>query len=211
MLLWEEDVEAHALRQQGWSISAIARHLGRDRKTIRRYLSGEREPGKRKRAEPDPFEPFVEYCRVRLADDPHVWASTLLDEVSELVFLLARSGTGRGEHGCSCCSPRPGIDAARGSGRAAPRWMPARNAVGAGGRGRVLESGFTARVRPARVVLDYNGQAARPGRLPLPSKGGSLAEAGWSALVRRWAMWRAPPPVRLCVLSAPCPDPHPAS
>ena len=24
----------------GWSVSAIARHLGRDRKTIRRYLSG---------------------------------------------------------------------------------------------------------------------------------------------------------------------------
>ncbi|WP_327303557.1 helix-turn-helix domain-containing protein [Streptomyces sp. NBC_01298] len=35
MLTWEEDVDAHALRRQGWSISAIARHLGHDRKTIR--------------------------------------------------------------------------------------------------------------------------------------------------------------------------------
>jgi hypothetical protein len=49
MLTWEEDVEAHALRQQGWSISAIARHLGRDRKTIRGYLRGERTPGVRAR------------------------------------------------------------------------------------------------------------------------------------------------------------------
>jgi hypothetical protein len=28
MLSWEDDVEAHALRKRGWSISAIARHLG---------------------------------------------------------------------------------------------------------------------------------------------------------------------------------------
>lgn len=72
MLSLEADVEAHALRQQGWSISAIARHLGIDRKTVRRYLNGEREPGRRKRTTADPFEPFVEYCRIRLADDPHL-------------------------------------------------------------------------------------------------------------------------------------------
>jgi hypothetical protein len=49
MLSLEEDVQAQALRQQGWSISAIARHLGVDRKTVRAYLSGEREPGRRRR------------------------------------------------------------------------------------------------------------------------------------------------------------------
>ena len=41
MLAQEEYVEVHALRKRGWSISAIARHLGRDRKTVRAYLSGE--------------------------------------------------------------------------------------------------------------------------------------------------------------------------
>jgi transposase len=86
MLSLEEDVEAQALRDQGWSISAIARHLGRDRKTIRSYLSGETEPGRRKLAGPDPFEPYVAYCRTRLADDPHVWASTLLDELADLGY-----------------------------------------------------------------------------------------------------------------------------
>ena len=35
-------MEAHALRIRGWSISAIARHLDRDRKTVRAYLNGER-------------------------------------------------------------------------------------------------------------------------------------------------------------------------
>ena len=47
MLTWEDDVQAQALRTQGWSISAIARHLGRDRKTIRDYLTGRRTPGER--------------------------------------------------------------------------------------------------------------------------------------------------------------------
>lgn len=72
MLSLEEDVEAQALRAQGWSISAIARHLGRDRKTIRSYLAGDTEPGRRKPAGPDPFEPYVAYCRTRLAEDPHL-------------------------------------------------------------------------------------------------------------------------------------------
>ena len=86
MLTWEEDVEAAALRKRGWSISAIARHLGRDRKTIRAYLTGVREPGKRKRAAPDPFAPFIPYVTARLQEDPHVWATALYDEVVALGF-----------------------------------------------------------------------------------------------------------------------------
>ena len=35
MLTWEDDVEVHALRKRGWTISAIARHTGFDRKTVR--------------------------------------------------------------------------------------------------------------------------------------------------------------------------------
>ena len=48
MLTRGEDVEVHALKNRGWSISAIARHLGRDRKTVRSYLAGERVPGRRR-------------------------------------------------------------------------------------------------------------------------------------------------------------------
>ena len=38
MLTQEDDVEIHALAARGWSVSAISRHTGRDRKTIRKYL-----------------------------------------------------------------------------------------------------------------------------------------------------------------------------
>ena len=39
MLTWEEELEAEALFKRGWKITVIARHLGRDPKTIRAYLS----------------------------------------------------------------------------------------------------------------------------------------------------------------------------
>ena len=50
MFTGNEDMEATALRQQGWSISAIARHLDRDRKTVRAHLNGERVAGVRRRS-----------------------------------------------------------------------------------------------------------------------------------------------------------------
>ncbi len=50
MLTWEDDVDIHALHRQGWTISAIARHTGRDRKTVRAYLTGRRTPGARARS-----------------------------------------------------------------------------------------------------------------------------------------------------------------
>jgi transposase len=86
LLSWEADVEIHALRAQGWTISAIARHVGADRKTVRAYLSGVRTPGVRARGTPDEFARFVEYCRLRLADDPHLWAATLYEELAELGY-----------------------------------------------------------------------------------------------------------------------------
>jgi transposase len=79
-------VEAHALRARGWSISAIARHLGRDRKTVRAYLTGEREPGVRKRTVADPLARFEPYVRARLADDHNLWASALYGEVVALGY-----------------------------------------------------------------------------------------------------------------------------
>ena len=84
MLTREEDIDAHALHKQGWAISAIARHLGRDRKTIRAHLSGRRVAGVRARQGPDLFEPFVEYARARLVEDPHLWVTALGDELEEL-------------------------------------------------------------------------------------------------------------------------------
>jgi transposase len=89
MLTWEDDVEVHALRKRGWTISAIARHTGFDRKTVRKYLNGDGQPGVRARPGPDPFDPFVDYVSARLTEDPHLWARTLLDELEELGFGLS--------------------------------------------------------------------------------------------------------------------------
>jgi len=96
MFTGNEDMEASALRAQGWSISAIARHLGRNRETIRNHLNGTRVPGERRRAELDPFETFVPYVRERLREDPHVWASALYDEVVALGFTLSYQSFTRG-------------------------------------------------------------------------------------------------------------------
>ena len=95
MLAQEEYVEVHALRRRGWSISAIARHLGRDRKTVRAHLLGERALGERRPAEGDPFdETFGGLCcsmRRRL------WG---MGRAIRLSF--ARSGTA----GCDRCVGR---------------------------------------------------------------------------------------------------------
>ncbi|HEY5785682.1 MAG TPA: hypothetical protein VIT65_12975 [Microlunatus sp.] len=88
MITREDDVDIHALRRQGWTITAIANHVGRDRKTVRNYLNGNREPGVRRRAE-DPFGPFVEYVTARLVEDPHLWAVTLCDELEPLGFTAS--------------------------------------------------------------------------------------------------------------------------
>jgi transposase len=85
-----EEVEAQALFQRGWRISDIARHLGRDRKTIRAYLNGEREPGVRKASKPDALEPFKAYLAARFNDYPHLWASALYDEVVPLGYRGSR-------------------------------------------------------------------------------------------------------------------------
>jgi transposase len=86
MLTQGEDVEAHARAGGGWSIWAIARQRGRDRKTVRAYVTHERSPGVRRRAAPDPIEPFVAYLRARFVDAPPLWLTALFDEVIALGY-----------------------------------------------------------------------------------------------------------------------------
>ena len=86
MLTWRHDVEIHALHERGWSISAIARHLDRDRKTVRAYINGDRTPGVRRDDRPDPLAPYAAYVAARFVDDPHIWASALYDEVTPLGY-----------------------------------------------------------------------------------------------------------------------------
>jgi len=83
MLTQEDDVEIHALARRGWSVSAIARHTGRDRKTVRKYLKGahgSRGPG------PSCLEPFRDYVSARFLDDAHIDGTVLFREVAGLGF-----------------------------------------------------------------------------------------------------------------------------
>ena len=43
----------------------------------------------RKPAAVDAFEPFVEYVIARLAEDPHLWARTLCDELEDLGYSMS--------------------------------------------------------------------------------------------------------------------------
>ncbi len=86
MLTQEDDVEIHAVRKRGWTVSEIARHTGRDRKTIRAYLAGDRQPDVRAVVVPDPFDRIEAYVAQRLVDDHGVWATTLFDEVQRLGY-----------------------------------------------------------------------------------------------------------------------------
>jgi transposase len=106
MLTEEDDVEIHALARRGWSVSAIARHTGRDRKTIAKYLAGngpEREPA------PSCLEPHRAYLEARFVDDPHVLVSVLFEELVPLGFdrsypTLVREVRALGLRPvCECC------------------------------------------------------------------------------------------------------------
>jgi transposase len=114
MLTQEDDVDIHALRRRGWSISAIARHVGRDRKTVRVYLEGKRQVGQRAPAGEDVFARFVDYAAARLAEDPHLWATALHDEVVKLGYdrsypSFTRSLRLRGlRPACEPCHPTTG-------------------------------------------------------------------------------------------------------
>ncbi len=128
MISQAEDVDAQSLRRQGWSISAIARHLGRHRQSIRRHLNGVHVTGQR--PEPPRFgggsirparsspgwssagsspvrtrraegSPFRECSRIVL----NQW--TQISVTIELELEFVRSGTGlQGGRIRSCCRPR---------------------------------------------------------------------------------------------------------
>ena len=111
MITHGEDVELHALRAQGWSISAIARHLGLDRKTVRVHLAGERQAGVRRSRAVDPFDPVADYVRQRLVEDPHVRATVLFGEAPKLGYgasylpFVRRIRLGGLRPECRACTP----------------------------------------------------------------------------------------------------------
>ena len=76
MLTQGEDVEVHALASRGWTVSAIARHLGRTVGPVRAYVRGERRPGARRRSA-GPAGAVGAYVAERFSEDPHISATAL--------------------------------------------------------------------------------------------------------------------------------------
>lgn len=113
MLTEEEDVEVRALHGRGWSISAIARHTGRDRKTVKARLA--RPAAVERERAPSVLEPYREYLEARFGDDPHVLASVLYRELVGLGFERAYQTLTRElrrlelRPRCECCR-RGGVD-----------------------------------------------------------------------------------------------------
>ena len=89
MITQGEDVEINALRKRGWSyVSDRPPH--RKRLADSQGLFGRQEgTGCTPAAPARPLERFVPYLAARFADDPHVWASALYDEVSELGYACS--------------------------------------------------------------------------------------------------------------------------
>ena len=117
MFTGNEDMEATALREQGWSISAIARHLGRDRETIRNHLNGDADD-RRAPAELDPT-PSSRSCPTCASDsreDPHVWATALYDEVAALGFALSYQSFTRGLRTATAAPALRGVRRGQGPG-----------------------------------------------------------------------------------------------
>jgi hypothetical protein len=91
MLSQDRAEQILALGNAGWSVRAIADQLGHSQPTIRDYLNGRRTPGLRARRPSRLTDPLANYCRQRLAEDPHLRPNTLFTEVIELGFSGGRS------------------------------------------------------------------------------------------------------------------------
>ena len=86
MLPRERAEKIISLGKAGWSVPAIAEHLGHSKPTIRDYLTGRRTPGVRVPRPSLLTDLLAGYCRQRLVEDPHLRPRTLFDEVIELGF-----------------------------------------------------------------------------------------------------------------------------
>lgn len=106
-----------ALREKGWTISAIAQETGRDRKTIRQWLM-DRQPGQWERTSRHPANAFDDFIRARWADGCRN-ATQLYREVCERGY----SGSVKGFRQWVKIRIREGIEAPAPR-SPSPRWKP---------------------------------------------------------------------------------------
>jgi hypothetical protein len=113
MISADNAVHARELHASGWTVSAIARYLGHDRKTVRIYLTAAREPGQPRTGTNDQFVLFDTYATRRLRDDPHLSATALHHELDALGYTGSYSALTRSLRqrdllsGCPACRHTP--------------------------------------------------------------------------------------------------------
>ena len=71
MFTLEGFMNVRDLKQQGWSVSAIARHLNLDRKTVRKYLLEPPQPYQRKQPTTHKIDPYRGFLRERWEQGVH--------------------------------------------------------------------------------------------------------------------------------------------
>ena len=88
MVTLGEIVLIHDLKRQGLTITAIARKVGLDRKTVRRYLERGLEPPAYSRRAPVErlIAPYEDYLRERVSAYPELSGKRLLREIRELGY-----------------------------------------------------------------------------------------------------------------------------
>jgi transposase len=88
MLHYGELFMLHDLHRQGLSVRAIAKRMGLDRKTVRRYLQQGLEPPVYGPRQPRPscLEPYHDYLQARVLAYPELSAKRLLREVRDLGY-----------------------------------------------------------------------------------------------------------------------------
>jgi hypothetical protein len=89
-----EIVLIHDLKRQGLTVSAIARKVGLDRKTVRRHLERGMEPPAYGPRAPRPRQlaPYEAYLRERIAAWPELTGKRLLREIRELGYEGCENG-----------------------------------------------------------------------------------------------------------------------
>ncbi len=144
----------------GLTISAIARQLNRDRKTVRAHLSGDAHRASSRSDKPGPLDEYLANVSARFVDDPHLWASALLDEVVVLGYASSYvSFAGQ--------VPRPD-------------WAGLRGVLGGQGRETIEIDNFRERRDPV-------GRLERGGALSgatVPSGEPHRVRSGWSSWLR---------------------------
>lgn len=98
MLSWRDRVELRNLLERGLSVTAIAKHTGKDPKTIRKYRDHPELLAEQPKARPRLVDDYARYIDARLADNEHLAGTVLLREIEALGFTGSYQSLARHLH-----------------------------------------------------------------------------------------------------------------